>query len=83
MALGRYPSFGAGQVGYPPVSAAGRFGNSTSAPYGRSTSLPARYPSGAAVYPSLSTNLFGTRFGTVAAVSYLQRRATLVLRGGE
>jgi hypothetical protein len=83
VALGRYPQFGHGQVGHPDVSAAGRFGNSVSAPYGRSQALPARYPSGAAVYPSLSTNLFGTNFGTPVAISYLQRRATLVLRGGQ
>jgi hypothetical protein len=81
--LNQYPTFGANQAGHPEVSAAGRFGNSTSASYGRTQALPSRYPSGAAVYPSLSTNLFGTKFGTVAAVSYLQRRATLVLRGGE
>jgi hypothetical protein len=81
--LGRYPSFGANQVGHPDVSAAGRFGNATSASYGRTQALPSRYPSGAAVYPSLSTNLFGTRFGAPLAVSYLQRRATMVLRGGE
>ncbi len=79
----RGPSFGVNHAGHPDAPAAGRLGSSTSAPYGRSTSLPPRYPSGAAIYPGLSTNLFGTRYGTVRAVSTAQRIATLVLRGGD
>jgi hypothetical protein len=78
----RGPVFGSGQVGNPPAAANGRFGNAQTAPYGRGTPLPGRYPSGAAVIPSLSTNLFGTRYGTPTAVSNLQRQATLILRGG-
>jgi hypothetical protein len=72
------------QVGHPPIPAAGNFGGPSSAPYARGTGLPAQHATGAAVYPTLSTAFFQTRFGGInRAVSPRQIVATLVLRGGD
>jgi len=71
------------QVGHPPQAAAGNFGGPSSAPYARGTGLPAQAARGAAVYPTLSTAFFETRFGTVRAVSPRQITATLIIRGGD
>jgi hypothetical protein len=71
------------QVGRPPVAAAGNFGGPTSAPYARGTGLPAGPALGAAVYPTLSTAFFQTRWGVNRAISPRQLVATLVLRGGD